>query len=217
MNTKSGVDRTAYKKQRNYVVSLMRKEKESFYSTLDASAVTENKKFWKTVKPFLSDKVKKHSKITLAEGEEIISQDDQVAKTSNEYFINIPIQNMPNQPYECNKSQEQDPVLNIIEKCKFHPSIKLIQSKNKGLSSSFSFKFATINEVKKSINNLDPKKASQKEDICTSILKANADFFASYVCNDINASISSSTFPNQLKEADIIPAHKKKSKLSGFY
>ena len=105
-------------------------------------------------------------------------------------------------------------VLNIIKKYKFHPSIKLIKSKNKGLSSSFSFKFATINEVKKSINNLDPKKASQKEDICTSILKANADFFASYVCNDINASISSSTFPNQLKEADIIPAHKKKSKLS---
>ena len=48
----------------------------------------------------------------------------------------------------------------------------------------------------------------------TSILKTNADFFASYVCNDINASISSSTFPNQLKEADITPAHKKKSKLS---
>ena len=31
---------------------------------------------------------------------------------------------------------------------------------------------------------------------------------------DINASNSSSTFPNQLKEVDIIPAHKKKSKLS---
>ena len=110
--------------------------------------------------------------------------------------------------------ETQNPVLNIIEKYKFHPSIKLIKSKNKGLSSSFSFKFATINEVKKSINNLDPKKAAQREDIYTSILKANADFFASYVCNDINASISSSTFPNQLKEADIIPAHKKKSKLS---
>ena len=121
---------------------------------------------------------------------------------------------MANQTYECNKSQEQDPVLNVIENYKFHPSIKLVKSKNKGLSSSFSFKFPTINEVKKSIKNFDPKKASQKEDICISILKTNADFFANYVCNDINASISSSTFPNQLKEADVIPAHKKKSKLS---
>ena len=122
---------------------------------------------------------------------------------------------MPNQPCECNKSQEQDPALNIIEKYKFHPRTKLINSKNKGLSSSFSFKFAIINEVKKSINNLDPKKEfRKKEDICISILKTNTDFFANYVCNDINASISSWTFRNQLKDADIIPAHKKKSKLS---
>ena len=58
------------------------------------------------------------------------------------------------------------------------------------------------------------RKRLKKKKFAPSILKTNADFFASYVCNDINASISSSTFPNQLKEADIIPAHKKKSKLS---
>ena len=69
---------------------------------------------------------------------------------------------MPNQPYECNKSQEQDSALNIIEKYKFHPCIKLIKSKNEGLSSSFSFRFATIKEVEKSISILDPKKASQR-------------------------------------------------------
>ena len=89
LNTKGEIDRTAYKKQRSYAVSLMRKDKESFDSTPDISVVTENKKFWKTVKIFLSDKVKKHSKITLVESEKIISQDDQVAKTFNEYFINI--------------------------------------------------------------------------------------------------------------------------------
>ena len=89
MNTKSEIDRTAYKKQRNHAVSLMRKERKSFDSTPDISVVTENKKIWKAVKTFLSDKVKKHSKITLVEGEEIISQDDQVAKIFNKYFINI--------------------------------------------------------------------------------------------------------------------------------
>ena len=66
-----------------------------------------------------------------------------------------------------------------------------------------------MNEDKKSFNNLDPKKASQKEDFCTSILTTNADFFASYLCNDINAFISSSTFLNHLKEADLIVANKK--------
>ena len=77
--------------------------------------------------------------------------------------------------FEYNQEQEQDSVLSIIEKYKFNPSIKLLKSKNKGLSSSFSFKFTIISEVKKSINNLDRKKTSQKEDICTSILKTNPE------------------------------------------
>ena len=38
--------------------------------------------------------------------------------------------------------------------------------------------------------------------------------FARYLCDDINASIRSSKFHNELKEADIVPVHKKKSKLS---
>ena len=48
----------------------------------------------------------------------------------------------------------------------------------------------------------------------TNILKKNVFLFAEYVCNDINASILNPKFHNELKEADIIPAHKKKSKLS---
>ena len=37
LNMKSEIDWRAYKKQQNYVVSLMRKEKESFYGTLATS------------------------------------------------------------------------------------------------------------------------------------------------------------------------------------
>ena len=48
----------------------------------------------------------------------------------------------------------------------------------------------------------------------TNIIRKNAAFSAKYVCDDINASIRSSNFHNELKEADIVPVHKKKSKLS---
>ena len=48
----------------------------------------------------------------------------------------------------------------------------------------------------------------------TTILKKNESFFAEYICNDINASILNPKFHNELKEAAIILAHKKKSKLS---
>ena len=37
--------------------------------------------------------------------------------------------------------------------------------------------------------------------------------FAKYMCDDINASIRSSNFHNELKEVDNVPLHKKKSKL----
>ena len=39
-------------------------------------------------------------------------------------------------------------------------------------------------------------------------------FFALHVQKDINASISTSKFPNDLKKADVIPVYKKISKLS---
>ena len=39
--------------------------------------------------------------------------------------------------------------------------------------------------------------------------KKNVDFLAKYTYDDINDTIHSSKFPNELKQADIIPAHKK--------
>ena len=48
----------------------------------------------------------------------------------------------------------------------------------------------------------------------TNIIRKNAAFPAKYTRDDINASIRSSKFHNELKEADIVPVHKKKSKLS---
>ena len=42
----------------------------------------------------------------------------------------------------------------------------------------------------------------------------NAAFFARYICHDIYALIRSSKFHNELKEADIVPLHKKQSKFS---
>ena len=42
----------------------------------------------------------------------------------------------------------------------------------------------------------------------------NLDFFAAHLQKDTKASISGLKFPNDLKEADIIPVYKKKSKLS---
>ena len=141
LHPKSDIDRKAYNKQCNYVVSILKKEENDFYGNLDISKVTNHRVIWKIVKPKISDKVKIHSKITLAEDDKILSQDAEIAKTFNEYFINIPILNMPNnQSFSTQtRSLEENTISGIIERYKDHPSINLIKSKNSCLSYTFSF------------------------------------------------------------------------------
>ena len=57
LRNKTDKNKRKYTKQRNYCVSLLRKSKREYYSNLDVKNITDNKTFWKTVKPFLSDKV----------------------------------------------------------------------------------------------------------------------------------------------------------------
>ena len=42
LNTKSDIDRKTYNKQRSYVVSYLRNEKNNFYSNLDSKVFLEN-------------------------------------------------------------------------------------------------------------------------------------------------------------------------------
>ena len=51
--------------------------------------INDNKTFWKTIKPFLSDKVRLANKITLIDNEEIIIDDYNSAKVFNTFFSNI--------------------------------------------------------------------------------------------------------------------------------
>ena len=81
LDTRSELDRKAYNKQRSYFVSLLRKEKKQFYSNLNTKILIENITFWKTVKPFLTDKINETSRITFIEEKRVISQDHPIAKT----------------------------------------------------------------------------------------------------------------------------------------
>ena len=77
----------AFKRYRNFCVSLLRKEKRKFYNNLDISIMYDNKKFWKCIKPLFSGKSKSNSKITLIKGEEIVSDEQKVAEMLNDYFM----------------------------------------------------------------------------------------------------------------------------------
>ena len=77
-----------YKKQKNYVSRLYKKERKIFFDNLNPSIVTDNKTFWKNVKPLFSNKGNYGSKIKLVEKEEIIDDDIKIAEELNNFFKN---------------------------------------------------------------------------------------------------------------------------------
>ena len=117
-----------YSKQRSYCVSLLRKTKENYYNNLNEKKITDNKTFWKTVKPFLSDKTPPDAKITLIEKDKIPYTDSKTVNVLNTFFSSIISNlNIPEYPVSDLISNDiNDLVLKSILKYKDHPSIKAI-------------------------------------------------------------------------------------------
>ena len=79
-------NKVAYKKQRNFCVNLLRKTKCHYYKNLDVRTITDNKTFWKCVKPLFSEKHNISRNITLVEGDRIVSKDSEVAEIMNNFL-----------------------------------------------------------------------------------------------------------------------------------
>ena len=119
----------AYKKQRNICVNLLRKQKRSYFSRLNINNVTDNKRFWDTIKPLFSDKINKSHKITLIEGNDIISDNQEIAERLNDFFTNAAKSLMIDENIE-NITDTQgitDPIFKAIKKFEKHPSILKIK------------------------------------------------------------------------------------------
>ena len=78
-----------YSKQINLCVSITRKAKRSYYKNLDLKDITDSKKFWATVKPLFSNKIKSTEYITLEENGKNISNGKELAGIFNKFFVNI--------------------------------------------------------------------------------------------------------------------------------
>ena len=67
----------------------MRKTKKAYFEKLSIKEISDNKTFWKTIRPYFSDKNNKFSKITLVENNIVIVDEKRVGELINKYFINI--------------------------------------------------------------------------------------------------------------------------------
>ena len=202
---------SAYTKQRNLCTYLFRKAKRDYYSTLDTSNVTDNKKFWRMVKPLFSDKFLSNGSITLVEGSEIFQDDTKVSETFNNFFsnavknLNIVVQSEFSQK---NIISPTDPVTNAILRYEDHPNIIKIKG-TAGDANSFCFKHVSILDIQTEILRLNESKACPKGSIPPNIIKTNSDIISSKLLSDFNKSIDTATFPVNLKNADVTPVHKK--------
>ena len=100
-----------------------------------------------------------------------------------------------------------DPLKEKLRYFENHPSIRNIKSKS--FDTHFPFRDTSSSEIIKLIKTLNVKKASQKSDIPTKIVKLNADFFGNFICKNFNYCLKKGEFPFFLTHADVAPVHKK--------
>ena len=145
-----------------------------------------------------------------SEVEKVISEDKEIAETFNEFFVNIvpSLKISPKENYETDVGNDNEPILNYINKFKNHPSIKVIKSRKKE-EQTFTFSYVSYEEVLNEISKLQTKKTTQQNDIPTKILKKNSEVFAGYFQKNINFCIENSIFPSDLKVAGHIPSFQK--------
>ena len=192
-------------------MSLFCREKQCFFNNLDTKKLVDNKRFWRTVKPFFSDKNRVKNKITLIEEKtKIVSNNNLMAETFNKFFANI----VPSLGLQCKDEllasveHIQDPLEKIIGKSKQHPSIIAIM-KHRPNKSNFSFSRVAKQSIESLIKTLDSSKTIQKYNIPTKIIKENINIMSNIFHEDINKCFSESFFPDDLKRAEVIPVFKK--------
>ena len=203
-----------FRKQRNRCVKLFRQAKRDYYNKLDINLVTDNRKFWKTVKPALSDKCQSNNKIVLVEDDEIISDDTEVAEIFNSFFVTVE-ESLGIKENNDNISGTEgilDPIEKSIQKYSNHPSI--LRIKNRFVNAdSFTFNPVSLEEMGTEIKRLNPKKATTFKNIPPKILKNNSDICSEPLQEIFNNCIGNPTFPDELKCADVSSLHKQKESI----
>ena len=161
------------------------------------------------MKPLLSNKCRLPVNVTLVKEIDVISGNGKIADVFNDFFTNV-VKNLNiavSGDIMCEANNIKDHVLNAIEKCKKHPSIKAIAglSKNEYL---FYKKYPTKKFCMKK-RQLDTRKAYQDTDVPSKLVKMNSDIFGDFLHQNFNDAIATSVFPENLKNTNITPVFKK--------
>jgi hypothetical protein len=204
-----------YRSQRNLVTKLRKKSINVYLSEKCNSKGTKHSnsyEFWKTLKPLISKRSSvKNDNIVLKQDDVVITNPDMVSDMFNSYFTNIAKDIGKNNCISVN-----DNIFSCFSDYENHESvvnIKCFMEANKGTKADFSFNTVEVTVVKSCINKLESNKATGYDLLPSKLLKQGSDILCYSICTLVNMTISSCSFPNALKCAEITPLFKKGNNL----
>ena len=121
--TKKEEDVRRYKKQRNLIVRMNKKAKREYYKIISPKSIDNDSKVWKIVKPMFSNANPMSDKKILFEDEKVITDDTEIAKSFNTYFLNITDSLGLSAPEDIFTKDLDITVTNVVEKYRNHPGI----------------------------------------------------------------------------------------------
>ena len=199
-----------YKKQRYFCVNLLRKTKTEYFEKLNVKYLPKNRKFWKTIKAFCSNKGLTSNKLMLKENNRIITEEKELATPMHTLLVNITksldIKKDNNSSLNPINSEN---ISGILEKHKPYSSVHET-SQTFMTNEKFSFKFVREDQVREEIKNLDGFKATPIGDISVDILKSTVDIHLPFITNSINLSIETGYFLKNLSSLKLAQSSKRK-------
>ena len=151
----------------------------------------------------------------MIEDERIISKDEKVAETLNNYFVTVTESLGLKENSEIITSTEgiTDPIDQALIKYSNHPSIKKIRSLVQS-DSLFHFNNVSVEGMKTETGRLNPSKATTFKNIPLKILKDSSDICAESLQITFNDGIENCSFSGKLKSPDVSSLHKTEAKTS---
>ena len=197
----------SYKKCKNKCNSLTKKANKIFLNEATKDGIMSNKRFWSTVKPFLTNKgCISNDFISVEKDGDLISTEKELLEPFKQNYINIKENSSGKKPSslgDClNASQDELTVKEIISVYSNHPSIQKIKSVF-NTDSKFDLPKPTASDINKIIKSLDTNKATGPDGIPAKFVQISANVIDCQLSNIITCDISKNKHSEHAKTASL--------------
>ena len=200
-----------YRKIRNHVAKLKSTSIQNYFAERCSQNNMQNNpsRYWETVKPFMTDKMKtRHNVITLQHNGKILNDPSAVSNIFNDYFSNVALE-IGNEKPMC----EDEDIESVFKMYENHQSVKCI-CENMSCDVPFYFSKVTVQNVESLLRESDSSKAAGYDNIPPKLLKVAAKELAQPIATLVNKSVTMFHFPSELKKAELSPLFKPNDNLN---